>query len=59
MLEQKGQVCAENPESLSEMGQLWLVLALFIGVRQMEKKVSSLQGALHAEFVADSRHSEC
>lgn len=37
MLEQRGQVYAENPRSLSQTGQLWLVLALFIGVREMEK----------------------
>lgn len=44
VLEQKGQVYAENPQSLSQMGQLWLVLALFIGVRQMEKKPHLCRG---------------
>lgn len=44
MVEQKGQVYAENPKSLSQMGQLWLVFALFIGVRQMEKKSHLCRG---------------
>lgn len=34
----------ENPRSLSQTGQLWLVLALFIGVRQMEKKPHLCRG---------------